>query len=580
MSLRAWEFLVDDDDAGGNAGAVEQIGGQADDRRDIAAADKVAADPGLGVAAEQHAVRQDAGALAGGFQGPDDVQQIGVVPLLGRRRAEGLEALVRVGQRVDPRAPALVGEGGIGHDIVEGAQHVAFPEAWIGQGVALHDLGAGIVVQDHVHAREAGGRGVFLLPVDRDRRACGVGHFQQQGPRPAGGIVDRGLCVGFGLVDTQHLGDDAADLGGGVELALALAAFGGEVAHEVFVGVAQDVVPVGAVLGEIQRRVFEDGDEVRQALHLLPGVAELGGVVEVRPVGQFVGVKQRRDDAFVDVVADVMGALEGDHVLEAGALGDGNRRVGLVGVFVADVFDEQQNQDVVLVLAGIHAATQLVAALPEGGVEFGFLQCHADSFAFCPAADGMSGLSGFLDPAKPPTPTKGRRPPRLAAQTVMSAYDQSAGRRNAQSPPSNMRIVSAIGLPATVRASFRDGVNDLPRQAHHRQQQPCRDRRPVGRILVNSLSHGGDRSVVRGARSEHEDKRDAASNRPAARLGGACGAFNERDRSRSARTPGPLSSAFRWGLGAKRTFGYHFRETAEGNETPTSLSHRSYKRLK
>jgi hypothetical protein len=78
-------LLVDDDDAGGDAGAVEQVGGQADDALDVALADQVAADVGLGVAPEQHAVRQDAGALAGALERADDVQQVGVVALLGGR---------------------------------------------------------------------------------------------------------------------------------------------------------------------------------------------------------------------------------------------------------------------------------------------------------------------------------------------------------------------------------------------------------------------------------------------------------------------------------------------------------------
>ncbi len=88
-------LLVDDDDAGGDAGAVEQVGGQADDALDVALADEIAADVGLGVAAKQHAVRQDARALAGALERADDVQQVGVVALLGGRRAEGLEALDR-----------------------------------------------------------------------------------------------------------------------------------------------------------------------------------------------------------------------------------------------------------------------------------------------------------------------------------------------------------------------------------------------------------------------------------------------------------------------------------------------------
>ena len=47
-----------------------------------------------------------------------------------------------------------------------------------------------------------------------------------------------------------------------------------------------------------------------------------------------------------------------------------------VAVFVGDVLDEQHEQDVVLVLAGIHAAAQFVAGGPEGGVEVGFLDGH------------------------------------------------------------------------------------------------------------------------------------------------------------------------------------------------------------
>ena len=87
-------LLIDDDDAGGDAGAVEQVRGQADDALDVALADKVAADVCLGIAPEQDAVRQDACAFAGALERADDMQQIGVVALLGWRRAERLEAFV------------------------------------------------------------------------------------------------------------------------------------------------------------------------------------------------------------------------------------------------------------------------------------------------------------------------------------------------------------------------------------------------------------------------------------------------------------------------------------------------------
>ena len=53
-----------------------------------------------------------------------------------------------------------------------------------------------------------------------------------------------------------------------------------------------------------------------------------------------------------------------------------NRGVFFPGVFVADVFQEQEDDHVVLVLGGIHAAPEFVAGLPEGGVEFGFFEGH------------------------------------------------------------------------------------------------------------------------------------------------------------------------------------------------------------
>jgi hypothetical protein len=57
-------LFVEDDDAGGNAGAVKEIGRESDDAFDVAAANEIAADFGLGVASEQDAVGKNAGAFA------------------------------------------------------------------------------------------------------------------------------------------------------------------------------------------------------------------------------------------------------------------------------------------------------------------------------------------------------------------------------------------------------------------------------------------------------------------------------------------------------------------------------------
>jgi len=45
-------------------GAVEEVGGEADDAFDVALADEIAADFGFGVASEEDAMGEDAGSFA------------------------------------------------------------------------------------------------------------------------------------------------------------------------------------------------------------------------------------------------------------------------------------------------------------------------------------------------------------------------------------------------------------------------------------------------------------------------------------------------------------------------------------
>ena len=95
-------LLVEHDDAGRDAGAVEEVGWQADDALDVAALEQLPADGRLGVAAEEDAVRQDDRRLAGALERLQHVQQEGVVAVLLRRASE-LEAAVLVLQAVAPR---------------------------------------------------------------------------------------------------------------------------------------------------------------------------------------------------------------------------------------------------------------------------------------------------------------------------------------------------------------------------------------------------------------------------------------------------------------------------------------------
>ena len=139
-------------------------------------------------------------------------------------------------------------------------------------------------MQDHVHSCQAAGGGVLLLAVERHRPTRLGGHLEQQRSRAAKWIADRGVGRDCFAVDLQHLGLYTTYFGRSKELALAFAAFHGKVAHQVFVGIAQDVVVVGPVACEVERRCLEDCDQVGEAIDQLLTAAQLGLVVEVGKV--------------------------------------------------------------------------------------------------------------------------------------------------------------------------------------------------------------------------------------------------------------------------------------------------------
>ena len=173
-------LLVDDQDAGWDAGAVEQVGGQADEALEQAAPDELAADSGLLVATKQDAVGQDDRALAGALERGDEMEEEGVIAVLGRGDTV-LEALVGVVGRIKTAGPGFGREGGIGHGEVEGLEAAgAVREVRGGQGVALPQFRGFVVVQDHVHPRQRPGGVVHLLTVDADAVRRFVRGFEQQ----------------------------------------------------------------------------------------------------------------------------------------------------------------------------------------------------------------------------------------------------------------------------------------------------------------------------------------------------------------------------------------------------------------
>ena len=156
-------LLFQHQNAGGDAGAVEDVGREADDGIEVIAIfDEVAADVPLGTATEEHAVRKDAGHGGADVQMVDHLLDEGEVGLgLRGQFAIGAEAVVSLMENAggpDGR------EGRIGDDGLEA--QVGVLGGRMLQGVLVLQVEALVVdaVQDRVHAGEVVGGGVHLLP--------------------------------------------------------------------------------------------------------------------------------------------------------------------------------------------------------------------------------------------------------------------------------------------------------------------------------------------------------------------------------------------------------------------------------
>ncbi len=203
----------------------------------------------------------------------------------------------------------------------------------------------------------------------------------------AAGVVDATL------VRRQHLDQHLDDAGRRVELAALLALGGGELAEEVFVDLAEQV------LGAMTLAEADGRDQVDQLAELAGfELAAAEALVEDALQARVVGLDgfQRGVDAHADVGllglrADGLPARRGGHPEHVGhrvvvAL---LQRLGVVGGVgqvqvarlvgerglelraalvegVADVLEEDQAEDDVLVLGGVHRRAQLVGGGPEG----------------------------------------------------------------------------------------------------------------------------------------------------------------------------------------------------------------------
>jgi hypothetical protein len=268
-------------------------------------------------------------------------------------------------------------EGRVGEDEVEALirEGVAFQRAF------LIPLDVGEDASDRqVHAREAVGGVVPLLPIDRDgvdaalMVADELLGLDEEAAGAAAGVVNAAL----GRLQHRHQRLDHRF--GGVEFAAALAFGGGEFPDAVFVD-APDQVEVG--LGAVERHVGEEVDQAGDDAAVEAFAPEdLGQRVLEGGVG-FLDLAH----GAVDLHPDLRGFGDGGDAGPAGGLGHpedvlGEVFLGIFGVGVVlgfkldalqiersgDVAQEEKAEGDMLVFASVHGAAHLV-----GGGEQGFL---------------------------------------------------------------------------------------------------------------------------------------------------------------------------------------------------------------
>ncbi len=418
-------ILVEDKDAGGDAGAVEEPGRQAHYCLDDVVLDEELADELFLAAAEEDAVGHNGGGVAAGLKAGEhvlDEHEVGLFPGLGA-------PLAKAGGKLERGAAVVLREGRIGQHAVELADGVAVQNLRVLQGVAVLDGEAGDVVEDHVHHadRPYGAVGV-LAEKGKVVRVLALllnvlVALNEKASGAHGGVVD--LVPGPGFDDLHEQADDFA---GGVELATLLARAVGEEFYQVFVGRAEEVGKLEVV---IHQHEAGPAKVIEQVLPLLVGDLglPLDGIeidVVFQHAGEGIVLILHGSDGLVEHVADVVleilecgnlvAVFIGPGLMPAGAdgheeglavgglvfeeFGEQFRLIGEVGVilpdgrafaveFIGQALEEKHAEDELLELGGVHLPAQDVGGLEEEGLELG----ESDFFGFQGSGQGSSGMS-------------------------------------------------------------------------------------------------------------------------------------------------------------------------------------------
>ena len=250
-------LFVDDDDGCRNTRSEEYVWRQSDDALDVTFHDQVLTNFILGVPAEEHSMRQDAGSTSlVGFHGGYEVEQECIVAAFGWRKQFTGPSVVLVILHSGGE-PVLHREWWIGYAHIECAEHTALFELRVIQRVTHLYFSVAHTMEKHVELRQNGCAVILLLSANGHTSIAGFRQSsEKEGTRSTGRVV-YGLLRPGEFINAQHLRNHTAHLGRSVELSLALSTLGGKILHQILVCVAKEIVIGSPVSGEIERIILE-----------------------------------------------------------------------------------------------------------------------------------------------------------------------------------------------------------------------------------------------------------------------------------------------------------------------------------
>ncbi len=355
----------------GNARAVEELVGQGDDALHEVGVDDVLANLAFTTRlAGKGAIGKDEADATGGTEVMDHVLHPGEVGIARRRQAIG-PAHILLQAALTPIGEI---ERRIGHDEIGTQGGMLVVEERVGVGLAQVGFEA---TDGDVHVRHLPRARIGFLSVDRDALQVAavttdeLGTLHKHATRTAARVIDAAL-VGF-----EDLDDGAHDAAGRIEFARVLAFHRGELLQAVFVGAAQEVLLVAAL---VHLDVGEEFNHFAQTALVELGTCEVLGQDAFQTLVLAFDGKHRVVDHHAhfgrmscladDLPACLLGHKE--HVL-----GGVFVLVLLVGVFVSlqllvhlvelvgDIFQKDETQNHALIFRCIQVATQHVGGFPD-----------------------------------------------------------------------------------------------------------------------------------------------------------------------------------------------------------------------